>query len=1148
MEKDSTMRKVGPGFTLATLLLAACGGGPGGETVPVIPGVDPEQVLTWNNLGVAHLERYRYGQAEEEFLRVVESAPEWPAGHVNLGIARMSLGRSDEAMAGFDRALALDPANPHAAYGKGLVHRNRGESEAAIAAFGRLVEAGIEDTDLYYNLGMLHFRERRSEEAARFLEKAIALDPYNASAQFKLASVLQDLGRAEEADRRMQEFQRITDGDMGKTAGQQYAEQGRYAEAITAYGAAGVERAGPPADGVRFRDVASEAGIGFRHGGPGAFAGAPKAEGEETALRRLGSGAAWADIDGDGDPDLFLPNLGGPHALYRNLGGTFEEIAAAAGVAGSGDGIAAYFGDYDNDHDPDLFVASLGLDRLYANRGDGTFEDVTARAGIDSGGASLGAAWADVDHDGDLDLFVTARGSGGNRLYRNNGNGTFTERAGELGLSGTGRGVGVLFTDFDNDRDIDLLSWSDGAPPELFSNLREDRFLDLAREAGLPAGGRPLGAVVADWDKDGWMDLALTGHGGAAILRNEAGRRFVPDEAAADALAVTAEWAASTGLQAGDFDNDGFLDLVLVGEDRRGGGTGLFLRNLGRDGWEDRTAVSGIGTLVPAAPRGLALADYDRDGDADILITSNGGAPALLRNEGGERNSWLEITTRGVNSNRPGVGTKVEVQAGGLWQKQEVSGGSGYLSQNDPRLRFGLGGRARADFVRLLWPGGVLQSEMEKAAGEPVVVEELDRKGSSCPTLFAWSGERFDFVTDLLGVGGIGFLLRPWTYVRPDPTEYVRLEPGSLRPREGRYRLALVGQLEEAIYLDSVRLVAVDHPEGTEVYPDERFALGPERPSDRIHRARERFRPYAARDDRGRDLLDRLLRVDRRYADGFGLLPFAGYAEPHAVDLWFRGLPPGRRWVLYLHGWVDYEYSSSTLAAHQAGVELIPPALQVLDGRGSVIREYPAFGFPAGMPKMMTFPIPDPLPAPEARLRIQTNMRIYWDQVFLAPAEEGIPVAITRIEPAEARLDAVGFPREFSPDGSRPLLYDYHLPGLGFPWKRMAGSYTRFGDVSDLVREADDRFVIMGPGEEVGMGFDPERLPLLRAGWLRTFLFFADGFCKDMDPNTAHPDTVEPLPFHAMTAYPYPSGESYPDTPDHREYRKAYNTRRIEGF
>lgn len=1141
---------------LGAALLTGCPGPDTGGEIPVRAGIEAEQVMQWNNLGVAWLERHRYGRAEEQFGKVIENAPDWPVGHVNLGIAYMNLRRNREALEAFDRALSLDPENRVAAYCKGLIFKNQGQSEEAIAWFQRLIDAGIEDTDLYYNLGLLHFREKRSRQASGFLQRAVELNRYNASAVFKLASVFMELGERQEADRWMARFREMSEAGEGTTAGQQYTEQGRYAVAISVYGEAGVRSAPLPADGIRFLDVSGPAGLTFIHSGPGSFAGEQGAAGS-ARLRGIGSGAAWADIDGDGDPDLYLTDLGGPNALYRNRGdGTFEEVGASAGVADTGEGMAAYFGDYDNDGDPDLFVANLGSDRLYRNRGDGTFEDVTAEAGIEAPDPSLGAAFADIDHDGDLDLYVTAgSGNGGdsigqgkpNRLYRNNGNGTFTERAAEVKISGGRKeSLGVLFSDFDNDRDIDLFFWNDGSPPEIQTNLREDRFRDLAGEMGLPAGGKILGAVAADLNKDGYMDLVVTGHGRpAAILLNQGGRRFLPDPGAVEALRVTAGWTVSTGLQVADFDNDGFLDLFLVGEGKGGEGKVLLLRGLGKNGWTDITVEAGLAGLIPAFPRGVALADYDGDGDADILVTSNGGPAVLLENRGGERNFSLQMITRGLSSNRQGIGTKVEVQAGGLWQKQEVSGGSGYLSQNDPRLTFGLGERGQADFVRFLWPGGVLQAEMEKPAGEPFTVEELDRKGSSCPTLFAWTGDRYEFVSDLLGVGGIGFLERPWKYVNPDPTEYLKLDPIRIRPRQGDYHLSVVGQLEEVVYLDAVRLVAVDHPDGTEIYPDERFSTGPDKPAEKIHRVRERFFPAAAWEEDRLDVRERILRRDRIYPDGFELLSFAGYAAPHSLTLSFLSLPAAERWVLYMYGWVDYEYSSSTLAAHQAGIELAPPALEINDPATGNSRTYRSIGFPAGMPKMMTFEIPDPLPAGPVQLKLTTNMRIYYDQIFLAPAREEIPVRITRVPAGGARLRFLGSPREFSPDGLRPLLYDYQLATGGFPWKRMAGAFTRFGEVTELLDSADDRFVIMGHGEEVLLTFPAGRFPALPPGWKRSFLFFADGFCKDMDPNTAFPDSVEPLPFHAMSAYPYPSGEKFPDSSEHRRYRKEYNTRRV---
>jgi hypothetical protein len=244
---------------------------------------------------------------------------------------------------------------------------------------------------------------------------------------------------------------------------------------------------------------------------------------------------------------------------------------------------------------------------------------------------------------------------------------------------------------------------------------------------------------------------------------------------------------------------------------------------------------------------------------------------------------------------------------------------------------------------------------------------------------------------------------------------------------------------------------------------------------------------------------------------------------------------------------VDYGYSSTNLAASQAGVELMPPKLEAMGAEGSWETLVEDMGYPAGLPRMMTVDLRDHAPFTDGRFRITTNLRVYWDQIFMAEVEKDPATKITKLPPAYADLHARGYPREHSPDGKQPLVYDYNLMDRSFPFRNMAGSYTRFGQVSELLQEADDRFVIFGRGEEVTLKFRTAHLPPLPKGWKRDFLLYVNGYCKDMDPNTAFPDTVEPLPFHGMSAYPYPEGEHYPEDPAHLDYLKKYNIRRVEG-
>ncbi|HEV8375186.1 MAG TPA: hypothetical protein VGR38_03000, partial [Candidatus Polarisedimenticolia bacterium] len=284
------------------------------------------------------------------------------------------------------------------------------------------------------------------------------------------------------------------------------------------------------------------------------------------------------------------------------------------------------------------------------------------------------------------------------------------------------------------------------------------------------------------------------------------------------------------------------------------------------------------------------------------------------------------------------------------------------------------------------------------------------------------------------------------------------------------------------------------------------------------------------------------------YPDRFQLeerLP--GYAQTHTLTLDFGSSLKGKDdLVLFLYGWVDYGYSSSNLAAQQAGIEPLSPKLEIVGEDGEWQSLVEDMGYPAGLPRMMTVDLRRLGPFSDSRFRITTNLRIYWDQIFMAQVGKD-SAKITKLPASFADLHSRGYPREHSPDGKKPLVYDYAIMDRTFPFRNLSGAYTRLGRVTDLLTETDDRFVIFGRGEEVTLKFKADRLPTLPKGWKRDFLFYSNGYCKDMDPNTAFPDTVEPLPFHGMSAYPYPEGEQYPQDAAHLEYLRLYNTRRVGG-
>jgi tetratricopeptide (TPR) repeat protein/predicted nucleotidyltransferase len=1148
-----------------------------------------EEAYRANNLGVALLEQFKPKEAAEEFRRALRLDPRMALARTNLAIALFNVPDVDASKVEAEAAASASPDAPQPHYILGLIAKQQGRVEDALASFRRVLSADARDVGANVQVGQLLAQQRKYAEAAAAFRVALEEEPYNGTALYSLGTALLRSGAREEGNATMQRFQELRASGASTAVGQNYLEQGRYAEALPSTGAEPdlVDRRTPA---VSYTDASAQAftPAGYRQpaeapsrealkGRAARPAGAVFSDHEavmrEHLVASLGGGMTLFDYDGDGDLDLSAYE-GAGWRLYRNDGGKFADVTAQSGALSKAAGLSAVAGDFDNDERPDLFVFGAGSCALYRNEGGGRFADATAAAKVPSyPHLSRSAAFVDYDHDGDLDLFVAGladasklkdagattalgpelmkvlRGPGGsgkikgvfdlvrglpgapNLLLRNNGDGTFADVTGQAKVSGGGHAAAVVPTDYDNRRDVDLLVVNYGAPPALYRNLRDGTFREVAAEVGLGAKGDYTSAAAGDFNKDGFTDFYLAAADAPGLFAASDGRgRFKTSPARASVR-------GSAAAQFIDYDADGLLDLVAASA-----AGPRVLRNVG-GAWADVSAAA-AGRLGRArvTPRALLSADLDGDGDTDIVGREAGGALRLLRNDGGSRNASLRVRLSGKVSNRGGVAAKVELRAGSLRQKLETHAATPAPAPSD--VLFGLGGRRTADAVRVIWPSGVVQAEAELPAARQgsaalaLKVEELDRKPSSCPYLYTWNGTRFEFVTDFMGGGEMGAWAGPGRYNTPDPDEYVRIRGDQLKERDGRYELRVTNELEEVLFFDRLQLLAVSHPAGVEVFPNE--GLGnPTGPGFRLYASRGARPPLSARDEHGHDVLARLAKLDRTYPDDFKLLPVRGYAAEHALTL-----DLGRdASLLLLTGWTDYAWSSDNLAASQRGLEMRPPSLQVRDGAGRWRTVVESMGFPVGRPQTVTVDLKGKFLSESREVRIVTNMRVYWDQALVDSSGGGHPSRVEPLEAAGATLRERGFSAEVTPDGREPYTYDYARVSLASPWKAFTGRYTRLGDVRELLAATDDMFVVSKPGDELALSFDAGQLKPLPAGWTRTFLLYADGFSKEMDINSASPHEVAPLPFHGMKRYPYAAPESYPRTKAHLDYLERYNTR-----
>ncbi|MCA9322926.1 MAG: VCBS repeat-containing protein [Planctomycetes bacterium] len=1169
---------------------------------------DPEEStaksLTWNEAqalnhqAVALLDQQLIGQALPLLRELVAAAPSSVAARYNLAVALLNSQNNDpnvrrdeldEAQNILETLVAERPELPNPPFTLGILMDHIGADRGRVRAlFEAACRIAPEDPDCNYRLAKILFeaREPELERAVKHLRVALRHEPHFIGAWNTLALSLRRLRKQDEADEALKIFSRYqaTKPSLGKTFAVVYNQMGRFAIAmpeLDRYEGAPPETARPKPATLSFAGTFSNPLLypaqDSLHDWPQDVLIAAGSDLRQAILKTivpgLGAGIAMADFNGDGRDDRFLTDhQGAGRILFNQEDGGWNDQSETSGLTAAAKDlvvVGAALGDLDHDGDVDIYVYGAGRNLLGFNDGRGNF---AWNREIDGGDAvTLAATMADADHDGDLDLLVAnylalpAPGTiaanavrfeelpgAPNLLYNNNrptlydapsaGSGVapFTDIGTRTGFAGgQERTAGFCLFDLDRDGDLDIYLAEDGAPNRLLLNDRLWHYREAASELGVDDAGPATGVTTVDQDQDGRPDLVVSRGPDLAtvVLQSRYPAPFEPLPTSGD----------RGRTYAADLDNDGVPELItlsLTGEPaqvRSLNGTELALQG-----------SENAGAILPV--------DLDQDGKLDLLARFGNGSTAVWTNTTDTKNHWLALRLTGKRensssemwSNTLGLGARVSAYTTQGRSEADSSSDAGPLAARVGPLHLGIGSAERADFIRVIWPDLVLQSELDFAAGQVYDYEEVNRKASSCPVLFK-AGERpgdFDFVTDFLGVGGLGFLVAPGAYAPPDRTETVRI--GSLPIHDGTLSLRVVEPMEEICYLDRLSLLEVRHPQHLEIFCDERLAVAEPMPTGRPLAWRQSFLPQAARDRAGRDTLAELQAEDRIYASGIVRdRRFTGYlAEEQRLELEFDAAAiaaarPGadaRLWLV-VDGWVEYPYSHVNFAAWQAGYVGRSFSLDLYDqATGTWSPALEDLGYPAGMTRCMTADLSAIADRDLSSLRLRTDLEIFVDRVRLVWELPSSQFATKEHVFDHAELRFLGYPEERSPDGRMPKLYDYQAILPRFDWKTMAGRYTRFGDVRELLAATDDRYVVMNHGEELVLELAAKHLDPLPEGWSRTWFLVTDGWCKDMDPYTAFPDTVAPLPSAQMENYPPPEPTAAPPA-----WQATWQTRALPG-
>ncbi len=1021
--------------------------------------------------------------------------------HRNLGKAFYENPTTQkESAAEFKKALDLAPDSARERVNYGLALLRAGQTKEGVVELEKAQKQDPKIPHTWFNLGIAFKKDGDYENAIQQFEQMIQLVPDEPKSHYNLGVLYKLAGKKDQALAQIETAARL-DPNLGGPHFQlfnQYRQAGREADAA--------------AELKVFQEIKKRtAGAAIPEDMEWSYYAevyeTVEAQPAETLAVELKwqdrklpghfdpatAGLAVLDADGDGRPDLLAWSAESVVLLRSG-----ETVVAHSGLESLKGVIAIVPGDFDNDGLPDLCVLTNSGATLYHNQ-KGTFVSHSAALPV---GRFDNAVWIDYDHDGDVDLILLGEKSA---LMRNEG-ASFSDQTAHFPFAGGHAVAGTLFAFRHDTSAIDLaVAYRDGN-----SVLYHDRLNGRYEAQPLAALNQATSVVADDFDNDGYPDLAVTTPTGVMLAGN---RQGVLESGATLSQAVGPVLFV-------DLENRGVEDLIAAGVVYRNRGRGSFAR-------------SSCTECLPASAA-TVTADFDGDGRADLALVAQDGALHVMLNRTATRNNWLRVGLAGIKNLKLAPGATVEVKTGASYQKKIYGG---------VPLLFGVASYKDIDAVRITWPNGLIQSEAQQPVGKSIRYEEAQRLSGSCPMIFTWDGKQFRFITDVLGVAPLGASSGDGQYFPVDHDEYVQIPGEALALVDGRYEVRIAEELREVSYLDQIHLIAVDHPARTEIFTNDKFK-SPPFPDFRLFGVDRRIYPAAAHDGNGRDVLGRLLKQDRAYPDSFQR-DFSGIAETHALDLDFGAAAKDSHAVLILNGWVDWADGSTFLrAAQQAGAGLVLPYLQVKDAAGVWRTVIEDMGIPAGKPKTIAVDLTGKWLSASREVRIVTNLCVYWDEIFLSENDAAPEVRLTHISAETADLHYRGFSKPtIHPQRRQPEAFNYAQETPVSMWNPTPGRYTRYGDVRPLLEAADDRMVIMGSGDELRLLFPAQNLPPLKDGWKRDFLLLVDGWAKDGDFNTAYSQSVDPLPFHGMSAYPYSAAEHFPDDAAHRDYREKYNTR-----
>jgi Flp pilus assembly protein TadD len=1106
---------------IATLFSAACHAG--GK----LPGKSSPQykpIVSAFYVGLAALQVGDDVHAESKLSEVTRLAPGEPAGWANWGVLALRQRNYDAAAQRLERARDLAPQNDRIYHLLGILESQRGHSPQAIADLRKAAELNPQNLKATYALAEEIERQGDSNsqvEVQQLLQSILAAQPDNLGALLELSRIAAKRGDAAT-------LKAVVARIAGRSSAWPPEVLQRLADVQTAVQSSDLRAAATQTTFLRnvlmrvpeyrhsllsIQSAAGEEAQPFTHFlrmEPPVFRPAP------VDMTLAFTTQPVANLNGDHwnwVGAISLGSAGAPVVAEANgrevrlsSGAAFPFPGGPAQVPPLPEGIAQL--DFNYDFKTDLVLAGAGGVRFFAQEKPSAFRDVTLLARLPKAvtNAPYTGAWAvDIEADGDLDVVLGAK-DGLPVVLRNNGDGTF------LAIHPFARVAGLLgfaWADLDGDGNPDAAIIDGSGKLHVFMNERQGQF----RERSLPVNlSKIKSLVVADTDDDGILDLLVVQQDGAIVRISDENEGAGWSTTEIARVPDASEYLANEiRLRAADLDNNGALDLYLSPVTAARGIPGALLW-LGDE-------KGGFTPLVHPAGPALVFdaADLNGTGRLALLGLSPDGVPQQGISLGSKNYHWQVVRPHAAQAvgdqriNPFGVGGEIEIRSGLLVQKQPITG---------PQVHFGLGDQAQAEVVRVVWPNGTVRAEFEVKADQEIVTEQ--RLKASCPFLFAYNGRQMEFVKDAVPWGSaIGLRINTLGSANIAETgEWYKIGRDQLQPHDGYYDVRVTAELWEVYYYDYLALMTVDHPVGTEIFVDERFVIPPVKPGFTIVATPHKI--ARALDDNGEDVTDIVSTLDGKALSSFGRGQYQGITRDHYLELDLGDDAPATGPVYLVASGSIHDTESSINVAVTQGSRWRAHglSLEVPDGKGGWVVAQDNLGFPAGRKKTILFNLTNAFrPGTPRRVRIRTNLEIYWDQIRWAQGLPDTPVKTETLKPSTADLHYRGYSVMHMPGEARaPEVPDYNqIEGTKQRWRDLIGYYTRYGDIRELLTTIDDRYVIVNSGDEMALRF-PEQ-PAPPAGWVRDFVIQGDGWIKDGDFNSTFSKTVLPLPYHAKSEY-----------------------------